>query len=246
MNFTFLTLFPQLIDPFFEHGILGQARKSGVISHSTINPREFAINDYGSVDDRPFGGGDGMVLLPQPLTGALKSILPEAPLHDRTQTKVISLSPQGLPLSTKLALELTKTRQIIFVCGRYSGIDQRFVEKYVDLEISTGDYVLSGGELPALAVADAVARMIPGVLGHERSALDDSFAHGRLEHPLYTKPRNFEGLTPPEVLLSGDHKRIEQWRLAMNLLVTIQRRPDLLVQFPVTQDELKALTHLST
>jgi tRNA (guanine37-N1)-methyltransferase len=222
MNFQILTLFPQMIESALLDGVVGQAFKRKLLGLELINPREFSNDVHRSVDDRPFGGGDGMVMLPDVLCTALQA----RKVHE---DHVIYLSPQGQVLNEKKVLELSQKKCITLICGRYAGIDQRFLNQYVDEEISIGDFVLSGGELPALCLVDAVSRKIPGVLGHSESAQSDSFASGSvLEGPLFTRPQVWQNEAVPQVLLSGDHKKIALWRKNISELYTYLKRPDLL------------------
>ncbi|MFN9067752.1 MAG: tRNA (guanosine(37)-N1)-methyltransferase TrmD, partial [Bdellovibrionales bacterium] len=206
MNFQVLTLFPQLIESVLSEGVVGQAFKRKMLGLDLINPRNFAEDIHRSVDDRPYGGGDGMVMLPQVLSTALMA----RPCH---ADHVIYMSPQGQTLNEKKVSELSQQKCLTVICGRYAGVDQRFINQYVDEEISLGDFVLSGGELAALCLIDAVARKLPGVLGHAESADSDSFAAGKgLEGPLFTRPQIWQNEIVPPILLSGDHKKIARWR----------------------------------
>lgn len=215
-----ITLFPEMIESAVTHGVLGQALKSELLSVRAHTPREFATDRHRTVDDRPFGGGDGMIMLPETLGQSIEKV-------KHKTSRVIYLSPQGQTLTDEKARELSKEQHLIFVCGRYGGIDQRIIQNYVDEEISIGDYVLSGGELGALVIIDAVARFIPGVLGHSESAEKDSFSQGLLEHPNFTRPRQYMNQEVPEILLSGNHKLIAEWKLQVSALVTLKKRPDL-------------------
>lgn len=219
-----ITLFPDMIESAVSYGVLGQALKSDLLSVKAHTPREFAEDRHRTADDRPFGGGDGMIMLPEPLEKTILKV-------KHNTSKVIYLSPQGKTLTDEKARAFAKEEQLIFICGRYGGIDQRIINSYVDEEISIGDYVLSGGELGALVIIDAVSRFIPGVLGHNESADKDSFAQGLLEHPNYTRPRNYLAQEVPEVLLSGNHKLIEEWKRKISALVTLQKRPDLFAEY---------------
>lgn len=237
INFTVLTLFPELIEPFFSHGMVGRAMEKKIISGSTINIRDFAFNRHNSVDDRPYGGGCGMVMKPEPLAAAIRVARSSAPL-----SRVILMSPQGTPFNQKRACELASATQgLIFVCGRYEGVDERFFSEFVDEEISIGDYVMTGGELASMVIMDAVIRLLPGVLGGESSAEMDSFRDGRLEHAHYTRPALFEGREVPDVLLSGNHEKIEQWRRGSSLKRTFLKRPDLFEKNGSTSEEKQVL-----
>jgi tRNA (guanine37-N1)-methyltransferase len=219
-QFTVLTAFPGLIDAIAANGVLAQAQKKQIIKILTCNPRDFASDVHKSIDDRPYGGGDGMVMLADILEKALLSFPERGP--------VIYLSPQGKKFDDQMAQDFSKKNNIVLICGRYSGVDYRFTRQYVDMEISVGDYVLSGGELAAGAIIDATARFIPGVLGHEESAFQDSITQGYLEAPQFTRPRSWHDMAVPEILLSGHHENIQNWKKMMGLLTTLQKRPDLL------------------
>lgn len=221
MKIDCITIFPEMFAPL-EHSIVGRAQKNGLFSFRTVYLRDFAVNDYGQVDDAPYGGEPGMVLRPEPLARAIRS----------TQVRedggrVIYLTADGIPFTHKIAEELSKESHLVLVCGHYKGIDERIREDYVDREISIGDFVVSGGELPAMLLTDAVVRLLPGALGHKESGETDSFAQGPLGWPVYTRPEVFEGKPVPEVLISGHHKRISEWRRAESLKRTKERRPDI-------------------
>lgn len=222
MRFDVLTLFPEMITDYCSQSIIKRAAEAGVISVNTINPRDFTLNKHKKVDDTPYGGGAGMVLMPQPYVDAYESI-------DRCENSLtVMLSPQGEPLKENLVKEFAKFDQIILLCGHYEGFDERIREIIKPREISLGDFVLTGGELPALCVIDAVSRKLEGTLGKIESANDDSFSDGMLEYPQYTKPREYRGLKVPEVLLNGNHKEIEEFRQSQRLKRTKERRPDLM------------------
>ncbi|TDJ04738.1 MAG: tRNA (guanosine(37)-N1)-methyltransferase TrmD [Deltaproteobacteria bacterium] len=223
MKFEILTLFPEIFDSVFSSGVISRGLKSKLLSIKTHNIRDFSKDKNRVVDDRPYGGGDGMVMKPGPIASALKNI-------NRTEQKslVILLNPAGKVFSDEIAQELSEYEQLIFICGRYEGIDERIKQKYVDTEISIGDYILSGGEYAAIAIIDSVSRYIAGVLGNEHSSVDESFSSGLLEYPQYTRPEEFEGLKVPEILLSGDHKKIENWRRQKSIEITYKNRPDLI------------------
>ena len=221
MRIDCITIFPEMFAPISQ-SIVGRAQKNGLFSFNTVYLRDFAVNDYGQVDDSPYGGEPGMVLRPEPLAAAIQST------HVKEDGgKVIYLTADGVPFSHKLASELSHEEHLVLVCGHYKGIDERIRENYVDLEISIGDFVVSGGELPAMLVTDAVVRLLPGALGHKESGETDSFAQGPLGWPVYTSPEVFEGKSVPEVLLSGHHQRISEWRRAESLKRTQERRPDI-------------------
>ncbi|MDK2941150.1 MAG: tRNA (guanine37-N1)-methyltransferase [Acetobacterium sp.] len=221
MKFYFLTLFPEIFETYFQTGMIGRGVKAGLIDYAVINIRDFSGNKHHKVDDTPYGGGAGMVMAAPPIVAALKSI------PDFRTYPVVYLTPGGKPFKQKDGMTLSKYPGIVFICGHYEGIDQRVIDAYVDLEFSVGDYVLTGGELPALTLADAMARHIPGFLGNGDSLAEESFESHLLEYPHYTKPRDFEGQEVPEVLLSGNHAEINKWRLSQAETRTRLIRPDL-------------------
>lgn len=221
-SFQVISLFPEMLQTAMSVGVFSQAQKSGLLQLSCVNPREFATDVHKTVDDRPFGGGDGMIMMVEPLR---KSI--EKARVQQASARVIYLSPQGKVLTAARAKELSQSDGVILVCGRYGGIDQRAFE-FIDEEISIGDYVLSGGEFAACVLMDAVSRFIPGVLGHKDSADQDSFSQGLLEQPNFTRPRDYEGQSAPEILLGGHHQKISEWKRLVSLLVTLLKRPDLI------------------
>lgn len=218
-----LTIFPEMTAPYFTQSILGKACERGVVAVSVHDLREYALNKHQSVDDRPYGGGAGMVFRPEVVVEAIRALRQKFSIEE-----VILLSPRGQVFSHPTALELSSRKSFMLVCGRYEGIDQRAIDLEIDREISIGDYVLTGGELGAMVISDAVLRLIPGVVGDEESPLSESHADGLLEYPHYTRPPVFEGLAVPEVLLSGDHAKIAQWRKEQSLIITEKNRPDLL------------------
>jgi tRNA (guanine37-N1)-methyltransferase len=230
LKFSVITLFPEMISHVLASGVVGSAFKAGLAQLELVNPRGFATDVHKSVDDRPYGGGDGMVMLAEPLIQSLAKL--------KEVERVIYLSPQGQTLTHEKVLELKKYSHLALICGRYGGIDQRFINSYVHEEISVGDFVVSGGELPACLLIDAICRQIPGVLGNLDSALADSFTEGLLEAPLFTRPQDFQGKTVPQVLLSGNHAKIKIWRRAIALLVTLQKRPDLAKGFSAEDQKL--------
>ena len=232
-----VTLFPEMFTALTEHGVTGRAVKRGQLTVEFSNPREHAHDRHRTVDDRPFGGGPGMLMKVEPLLEAIEAIRQKAPSSPR----VIYLSPQGKPLTQQRAEELAQLDSIVLLCGRYEGIDERIVETCVDEEISIGDYVLSGGELGAMVLLDAVTRLIPGVLGHADSAAEDSFSEGWLDCPHYTRPEEFAGQRVPEVLLSGNHALIRRWRLKQSLGRTWQRRPELLAELTLSKEQQQLL-----
>jgi tRNA (guanine37-N1)-methyltransferase len=236
MDLIVLTIFPEMFNPFWEHGIIRRAIAKNIISAATIDIRDFARGKHRVTDDRPFGGGSGMVMKPEPLAGAIRTAEEKAPF-----SKKILLTPQGRIFDQKLAYELTGCEGLILVCGRYEGIDERISYDYIDYEISIGDYVLTGGELAAMIVIDALTRLIPGALGSEDSAEKDSFSNNLLEHAQFTRPRAFGGSEVPGVLLSGNHKEIETWRLEASLIRTFLKRQDLMNNRAYSQQEIAIL-----
>jgi tRNA (guanine37-N1)-methyltransferase len=227
-----VTLFPDLFDIVIRNGVTGRAVQRGVVELGLWNPRDYTSDRHRSVDDRPYGGGPGMVMMVQPLRDAIHAARVAAP-----HSKVIYLSPQGRRLDQTGVAELATRSGMILVAGRYEGIDQRLIDSEIDEEWSIGDYVLSGGELAAMVMIDAVTRLLPGVLGHEQSAAQDSFAAGLLEHPHYTRPEEMDGMVVPAVLLSGDHAAIARWRLKEALGKTWLQRPDLLERLNLSADQ---------
>jgi tRNA (guanine37-N1)-methyltransferase len=227
-HFTVVTIFPQIFDSPLSHSILRKAQEKNLISISLVDPRGYATDRHRMTDDYPYGGGQGMVMKVEPLVAAIEEI------RNRSgKNRIVLLSPQGRVFNQEIAARLALEEHIVLVCGRYEGIDER-VKSFVDEELSVGDYTLSGGEPAALVVIDAVSRLIPGVLGNEASAADESFTDGLLEYPQYTRPEDFRGMRVPEILLSGDHERIRQWRHQQSLAITRQRRPDLVARYERT------------
>lgn len=223
MNFNVITLFPEALEDMLSFGVIGRAIKDKRIKITFFNPRDWSENKHRRVDDRPFGGGAGMLMMYDPLYRTLMAIKDQD-----ADTRVIYLSPQGRPLKQPVCNQLATVNSITLLCGRYEGVDQRFIDEHVDQELSLGDYVISGGELAAAVLIDAVSRQIPGVLGDETSAQDDSFMTGHLGYPQFTRSEILGQSGVPEVLLSGDHKKIAAWRVAQALERTKQRRPDLM------------------
>ena len=235
MKIDYLTLFPEMFDGVLNHSILKRAQDKDIINVNTINFRDYSVNKHNQVDDYPFGGGQGMVLKPEPVFNAMEDI-------NRTDdTRVILMCPQGRPFTQDIAQELSEAKHIVFICGHYEGYDERIREHLVTDEISMGDYVLTGGELPAMTMTDAIVRLIPGVLGNEQSHQDDSFSDGLLEFPQYTRPREYNGMKVPDVLLSGNHAHIDQWRHEQKLIRTFNKRPDLLEQYDLTDKDEKII-----
>jgi tRNA (guanine37-N1)-methyltransferase len=234
MEIALVSLFPEMFDAVSEHGVTGRAVKQGVLSLSHCNPRDYTLDKHRTVDDRPYGGGPGMLMKIDPLRQAIAAAKEAA---GTDEVKVIYLSPQGQRFTHAKAVELAGDKALVLVAGRYEGVDERLLEAEVDEEISIGDYVLSGGELAAMVVIDALSRQLPGVLGHELSAQEDSYVNGLLDCPHYTRPEEYHGKRVPEVLLSGDHERIRRWRLQQALGRTHERRPDLLEGRESTREE---------
>lgn len=237
MRVDIITLFPSMFQGPFDESIIKRAREKGILEINLHNLREFTHNKHRTVDDLPFGGGAGMVMKPDPLFEAVEKIKTQA----NSTSRVILLSPQGITFCQEKAKELAKKQALLLICGHYEGVDERVREYLVDEEISLGDYVLTGGELAAMVVVDVVARMLPGVLGCEDSAKEDSFYHGLLDYPQYTRPANFCGWEVPEVLLSGNHYQIKLWRRNKMLEVTLRKRPDLLKKIKLSQDDEQLL-----
>ncbi len=224
MRIDVVTLFPQMFRTLTDYGITGRAVKRGILELATWNPRDYTGDRHHTVDDRPYGGGPGMVMMVQPLRDTIR----DARNVTEGESRVIYLSPQGRKLDQRGLNELAKRPNLVLVCGRYEGVDERIIAREVDEEWSIGDYVLSGGELAAMVMIDGITRLLPGALGHEESAQQDSFARGLLDHPQFTRPEEIDGMQVPEILLSGDHQAIERWRHKQALGRTWLRRPDLL------------------
>jgi tRNA (guanine37-N1)-methyltransferase len=222
MRFDIITIFPEMLAGVFSGGIIAKARASGLVDIEVHNLRDYTKDKHRQVDDRPYGGLEGMVFKPEPIFAAVEAVKRDE------DARVYLLSPQGVRFTSAMAEELAGHRQVVLICGRYEGVDERVAESLVDGEISIGDYVLSGGETAAAVVVDAAARFVPGVVGREESVRHDSFAEGILDFPQYTRPREFRGLKVPAVLFSGDHRKIERWRRKKALAKTLERRPDLL------------------
>ena len=236
MKFAVLTIFPEMFDPFWDHGIIRRAIEQKKIFASTLNIRDFAEDKHQVTDDRPYGGGSGMVMKPEPLAAAIRAASRQIPA-----ARKILLTPQGRVFNQVVANELAAFEGLVLVCGRYEGVDERIGHDLIDDEISIGDYVLTGGELAAMVVIDAVTRQIPGTLGGEDAAEKDSFSNGLLEHAHYTRPQVFEGEEVPEILLSGHHQEIENWRLESAMLRTLVKRPDLLQNRRLNKKETEIL-----
>jgi tRNA (guanine37-N1)-methyltransferase len=236
MKFDVVTLFPEMVESVASIGVLGRALKNGHIQLNSWNPRNYTKDKHRTVDDRPYGGGPGMLMKVEPLKLAIDDAKQAAP-----QSRVIYMSPQGKTVTQQDVLKLAEGPGLIIIAGRYEGIDERIIETQVDEEWSIGDYVLSGGELPALVLIDAIARMIPGVLGDAQSAQQDSFMQGLLDCPHYTRPEEIDGRTVPQILLSGNHRDIDRWRLQQSLGRSWLRRPDLIEALNLTQEQKQLL-----
>lgn len=242
MKIELLTIFPEMFESFLSASIIGRAREAGLLDIHATDIRPYSQNKHKNTDDYPFGGGAGMLMLAQPIADAMKAVT-----RPPFQGKRIYMSPRGVPLTQALAQQLSQEERLVILCGHYEGVDQRVLDKYIDMEISVGDYVLTGGETAAMVLIDCVSRLVPGVLGSAESAGDESFSNdGLLEYPQYTRPRVFEDMEVPEVLLNGDHKKISQWRREQALLATARMRPDLLAAASITPAERRWLSeHLS-
>jgi tRNA (guanine37-N1)-methyltransferase len=235
MKIDVLTLFPEMFDGVFQASILGKAKEKGIVDLQAINFRAYSGNKHNTVDDYPYGGGGGMVLKPEPVFAAVEDLK----LEEDVKPRVVLLCPQGAQFTQQKAEELAKEQHIVLICGHYEGYDERIREHLVTDELSIGDYVLTGGEIPAMVLIDSVVRLLPGVLGNETSAVTDSYSTGLLEHPHYTRPAAFRGWEVPEVLISGHHANIEVWRRQQSLLRTLERRPDLLKSAELSDKERK-------
>jgi len=261
MKIDVLTLFPEMFDGVFHSSILGKAAEKEIVKLNAINFRPYAGNKHGTVDDTPYGGGGGMVLKPDPIFAAVEDILSKTELPEgqdspeanadapkepgeQKQPRIILMCPQGETFTQSKAEELSQEEHLIFICGHYEGYDERIREHLVTDELSIGDYVLTGGELPAMVIIDSVVRLLPGVLGNETSAVTDSFSTGLLEYPHYTRPAEFRGWKVPDILLSGHHANIDRWRREQALLRTWQRRPELLERIELSKTDLAYLDKL--
>lgn len=237
MIFDILTLFPGFFDNLNNFSIIGRALEKKIISINSINIRDFSKDKHKRVDDYSYGGGPGMVMTAEPIFDALESVR-------TSKSKTIYLSPQGKQLDQELVNNLSEENHLIFLCGHYEGIDDRIVSNYIDMEISIGNYVLTGGEIPALVLIDTITRLLPGVLSREESFKNESHYNGLLEYPQYTRPREFKGHEVPEILLSGNHKKIEDWRLYQSIKTTLEKRPDLLDEISLNEEEKKILKNI--
>ncbi|MBW2323068.1 MAG: tRNA (guanosine(37)-N1)-methyltransferase TrmD [Deltaproteobacteria bacterium] len=243
MRFDVVTLFPQLFDSFLRESLIGKALDKEVFEVRLIDIRDFTTDRHRTADDRPYGGGAGMILMPEPLAKAI-SFARETDTEG-VESRVVLLNPVGQPFSQQRAIKYATLEHLILVCGRYEGIDHRISLTLIDEEISLGDFVLSGGEVPAMAVIEAVTRLLPGVLGAAESVEEETFSNGLLEYPQYTRPRDFQGLAVPEVLLSGNHEAIRKWRRRESLKRTFQRRPDMLAKAELSDSDREFLGQLS-
>lgn len=219
MKFHIITLFPEMFKGVFEHSIIKRGQEKGAVEINFVQLRDFAVDKHGTVDDKPYGGGTGMLLRPEPIFSAVESVKKE-------NSKVILLSPRGQKLTQEKVRELSKLSEVILICGRYEGVDER-VHELVDEEISIGDYVLTGGEIPAMVIVDSITRLLEGVLIKDDATINESFSEGLLEYPQYTRPEEFKGMKVPEILLSGNHKEIEKWKKEQAEKITKEKRPDL-------------------
>lgn len=235
-----ITIFPEMVESALAAGVVGRARERGVVDVRVRNLRDYTDDRHRTVDDVPYGGGPGMVMKPEPLFRAVESVAAER----GSASAVVLMTPQGTPLTHDVALRLSRLERLVVICGRYEGVDERVSQHLVTDEISIGDYVLTGGELPALVLLDAVTRLVPGVVGDAESVAADSFVRGLLDHPHYTRPAVFRGEAVPEVLLSGHHGEIERWRVRARVERTLSRRPDLVANAALTADEQRELERL--
>ncbi|MBC8016393.1 MAG: tRNA (guanosine(37)-N1)-methyltransferase TrmD [Sporomusaceae bacterium] len=241
MRIDIISLFPDMFAGPFGHSILKRAQEADLLHINLVNPRDFTFDKHHTVDDTPFGGGSGMVMKPEPMFRAVDSVVQSSLIENR---RIILMCPGGYRLDQAKVKELAGYEQLILLCGHYEGIDERVRLHLVDETISIGDYVLTGGELPAMVVVDSVARMLPGVLGSSSSAPQDSFYNGLLEYPQYTRPRDFDGMEAPEIILSGDHAKIRRWRHKQSLKNTLERRPDLLKNKELSAEDAKLLAEI--
>jgi tRNA (guanine37-N1)-methyltransferase len=240
MQVEVISLFPEMFDALRQHGITSRALNRELYQLQVINPRVFTSDNHKTVDDRPYGGGPGMVMLAEPLAKAIAEAKQRL-VAKSVQPHVVHMSPRGKPLTHEKVMQLSQLKGLVILASRYEGVDQRLLDTQVDEEISIGDYVLSGGELPAMVLLDAVIRQLPGALGDADSAVEDSFVNGLLDYPHYTRPEQYEDLKVPEVLMSGNHAKIREWRLKQSLALTRAKRPDLLAARSLTKEEARLL-----
>ena len=234
MNINILTIFPEIFN-VLESGVVSKPIKNKLLSIQALDIRKNSVNKHNHVDSKPYGGGEGMVMMAEPIVKTLKEI------DKKKRGRVIFMSPQGKRLNQQKIISLSKLKNITLICGRYEGIDQRIIDKYVDEEISIGDFILSGGEYAAICLVDAISRYLPGTLGNKDSYLNDTFSNGLLKGDVFTKPEIFESMKVPDVLLSGNHKKIETWRSEISLMRTLMKRPDLLEEIKLTKKQKKLL-----
>lgn len=244
IQFDVVTLFPPMFDAISQHGITARALQNKLYDLSLWNPRDYTTDNHRTVDDRPYGGGPGMVMLAEPLEQAIQAAKARQVAAGVIKPKVIHMSPSGKPLTHEIVMELVAEQGLVILASRYEGVDQRLLDRTVDAEYSIGDYVLSGGELPAMVLMDAIVRQLPGALGDADSAIEDSFVDGLLDCPHYTRPEEYLGVKVPEVLSSGNHAKIKQWRLKMSLKRTRDQRPDLLAVRSLSKEESRLLEEL--
>jgi tRNA (guanine37-N1)-methyltransferase len=242
MRIDILTLFPEMFTGVFETSIIKRAREQDIVDIRVTNIRDFATDKHHITDDAPFGGGGGMVMIPEPITDSIEHVLDTGP--PGANRSLIYLSPQGELFSQNMAKELAELDHLILLCGRYEGVDERICDLFVDREVSIGDYVVGGGEIPAMVLIDSLVRLLPGAIGNEDSYVNDSFFTGLLDCPHYTRPREYRGLEVPDVLLSGHHKEIDKWRRQQSLERTLLRRPDLLEKTELSPEDEKYLKEL--
>lgn len=241
MRIDIITIFPEMFTGPFSCSIINRAREAGILEINTVNPRDFTTDKHRIVDDYPFGGGAGMIMKPEPLFAAVEHVVSHSPAGER---RIILTDPRGTVFNQEKAKCLAKFAHLIIICGHYEGVDERVRRHLIDEAVSIGDYVLTGGELPAMVITDAVARLLPGVLGAAGAAQEDSFFHGLLEYPQYTRPRVFRSWEVPQVLLSGDHGRIAQWRRREALRETFRQRPDLLSRVDLSLEDQRLLAEI--
>tara|TARA_B100000035_G_scaffold310125_1_gene317401 strand:- start:418 stop:1149 length:732 start_codon:yes stop_codon:yes gene_type:complete len=239
MNINILTIFPEIFD-ILKSGVVTKPIKEKTLNIELLDIRQNSVNKHNHVDSKPYGGGEGMVMMAEPIVKTLKQI------NKKNLGRVIFMSPQGKRLNQKKIISLSKLKNMTIICGRYEGIDQRIIDKYVDEEISIGDFILSGGEYAAICLVDAISRYIPGTLGNKDSYLKDTFSDGLLKGDVFTKPEIFESMKVPDVLLSGNHKKIETWRSEISLMRTLMKRPDLLEEIKLTKKQKKLLEELTS
>jgi len=244
IRFDVVTLFPPMFDAISQHGITARALENNLYALSLWNPRDYTTDNHRTVDDRPYGGGPGMVMMAEPLEQAIKAAKASQIAAGVLNPKVIHMSPTGRPLTHQIVMDLVAEQGLVLLASRYEGVDQRLLDQMVDAEYSIGDYVLSGGEMPAMVLMDAIIRQLPGALGDADSAIEDSFVDGLLDCPHYTRPEEYAGEKVPEVLTSGNHAKIKQWRLKMSLKRTRDQRPDLLAARSLSKEESRLLQEL--